>query len=53
MDKRQECIEKINRYKEIIATTDSPYLKRDYQKALKRMQKELKIYDQLQKQNRR
>ena len=53
MDKRQECIEKINRYKEIIATTDSLYLKRDYQKALKRMQKELRVYDQLQKQNRR
>ena len=42
---RQEFTKKIKYYKTIIATTDSPYLKRDYQKAVKRMQRELRDYD--------
>lgn len=42
---RQEFIKKINYYKSVISTTDSKYLKRDYQKAVKRMYRELKYYD--------
>ena len=47
---REIYVEKINWYKSAIANTKSPYLKRDYQKAIKRMQRELKYYDMMQKQ---
>jgi len=46
---RQQYIEKINQYKYVIANTKSDYLKRDYQKAIKRMQRELKYYDKCHK----
>jgi hypothetical protein len=48
-DKREQFVEKINWYKSAIANTKSEYLKRDYQKAIKRMQKELREYDRLHK----
>ncbi len=44
---RKQFIEKINWYKSAIANTQSPYLKRDYSKAIKRMYRELKYYDKL------
>ena len=50
-EQREILIEKINWYRSAIANTNSEYLKRDYQKAIKRMQKELKMYDLLQKQS--
>lgn len=50
-EQREILIEKINWYRAAIANTNSEYLKRDYQKAIKRMQKELKMYDLLQKQS--
>lgn len=50
--KRKEYVDKINWYKSAIENTNSPYLKRDYQKAIKRMQRELKYYDMMQKQSR-
>ena len=46
---RELYIDRINLYKSAIANTKSPYLKRDYQKAIKRMQKELREYDRLHK----
>lgn len=49
---RKQFVDKINWYKSAIANTNSPYLKRDYQKAVKRMQRELKLYDRLQEQSR-
>ena len=48
---RDEYIDKIKWYKSAISNTNSPYLKRDYQKAIKRMQRELRSYDVLQKQS--
>ena len=46
MDKmREKHIAEMERLKNLIANTKSEYLKRDYEKALKRMQKELKEYD--------
>lgn len=46
MDKmREKHVAEIERLKTAIAKTKSIYLKRDYEKALKRMQKELKEYD--------
>ena len=48
---REMYIDKINWYKSAIANSKSPYLKRDYQKAIKHMQKELKLYDFFQKQS--
>lgn len=42
---RDKFVADINRIKEAIKATDSPYLKRDYQKALKRKYRELKQYD--------
>lgn len=42
---RQEYLDKIHWYKSAIASTKSEYLKRDYQKAVKRMYRELKYYD--------
>jgi len=44
---RKQFIEKINWYKSAIANTESPYLRRDYNKAIKRMYRELKCYDKL------
>lgn len=44
---RKQFIEKINWYKSAIAKTESPYLRRDYNKAIKRMYRELKCYDKL------
>ena len=49
---RKQFVDKINWYRSAIENTNSPYLKRDYQKAVKRMQRELKLYDRLQKQSR-
>lgn len=46
MDKiRKKHIAEMERLKTAIEKTDSEYLKRDYEKALKRMQKELREYD--------
>ena len=46
MDKmREKHVAEIERLKTAMEKTDSEYLKRDYEKALKRMQKELKEYD--------
>ena len=42
---REQFVAKINWYKSAIANTKSKYLRRDYQKAIKRMQKELREYD--------
>ena len=44
-DMRQAHVQKIKDIKCAIAKTKSPYLKRDYSKALRRLQKELRIYD--------
>ena len=46
MDKmRKNRVAEIERLKAAIAKTNSEYLKRDYGKALKRMQRELRDYD--------
>ena len=46
MDKmREKHVAEIERLKTAIKKTDSEYLKRDYKKALKRMQRELRDYD--------
>lgn len=46
MDKaRQAHVEEMRRLREAIEKTDSPRLKKDYGKRLKRMSHELKIYD--------
>lgn len=46
MDKmRNKHILEMARLQEAIERTDSPYLKRDYAKAYKRMKKELAEYD--------
>ena len=37
-------IEEINRVKEALKKTESPYLKMDYQKNLKRLKKDLREY---------
>lgn len=45
MDKaEQRQIAEINRMKEALSKTSSPFLKRDYSKAIKRMESELKEY---------
>lgn len=46
---REQFIADINRMKAVISSTNSEYLKRDYQKALKRKYKELKMYDRFHK----
>lgn len=47
MDKmRAEHVQKIYRLRAALSRTSSPYLKRDYTKALKRMERELKEYDE-------
>ena len=46
MDKmREKHVAEMKRLKTAIAKTKSEYLKRDYSKALKRMERELKEYD--------
>ena len=46
MDKmREKHVAEMERLKTAMEKTDSEYLKRDYGKALKRMQRELKDYD--------
>ena len=46
MDKmREKHVAEMERLKTAMEKTDSEYLKRDYEKTLKRMQKELKEYD--------
>lgn len=46
MDKqREKFVAELNRLKEAVNITKSAYLKKDYQKAIKRMTKELKEYD--------
>lgn len=46
MDKmREKHIAEMERLKEAIARSTSPYLKRDYTKAYKRMERELAEYD--------
>lgn len=42
---RNAHIEEMNRIANAMCWTKSPYLKRDYGKALRRMEKELKEYD--------
>lgn len=42
---RQAHIDEMNRLADAIYRTESPYLKRDYAKALNRMEKELREYD--------
>lgn len=45
---RKRHLEEMKRLKAAINKTESPFLKRDYTKAYKRMQKELRTYDRLQ-----
>lgn len=46
MDKqREKFVAELNRLKEAVNITKSAYQKKDYQKAIKRMTKELKEYD--------
>ena len=46
MDKmREKHVAEMERLKTAMEKTDSEYLKRDYSKALKRMERELKEYD--------
>ena len=46
MDKmRNKHVAEMERLKEAIAKTESEYLKKDYTKALRRMEKELVEYD--------
>ena len=42
---REQHIAEMNRLADALYRTESPYLKRDYAKALNRMEKELKEYD--------
>lgn len=53
MDKqRQKFIEEINRLKQAVKETESIYLKKDYKKAIREMEQELKEYDAFQKEYR-
>lgn len=46
MDRQREMfVQEINRLESAIGTTRSPYLKRDYSRAIKAMRKELRDYD--------
>lgn len=42
---RDKFVKQIQQTEKALATTKSPYLKRDYEKLLKRMRAELKQYD--------
>lgn len=44
-DPREAHIAEMNRLADALYRTESPYLKRDYQKALNRMERELREYD--------
>ncbi len=44
-DPREAHIAEMNRLVEAICKTEAPYLRKDYGKALKRMERELKEYD--------
>ena len=46
---REKFLSEIERYKVAIKQTESPYLKRDYKKAIARMLRELKAYDRYHK----
>lgn len=46
MDKmREQFVSDMQRMEQALQNTTSPYLKRDYTKALKRMKRELEEYD--------
>jgi len=45
MNQREKFVEEMNRIKQAIAKTTSKYLKKDYTKQLKQMQKDLAEYD--------
>lgn len=50
MDKqRQKFVEEINQLRVAVNSTKSKYLKKDYQKAIRRMEIELKEYDAFQR----
>lgn len=50
MDKqRQKFVEEINQLRTAVNSTKSKYLKKDYLKAIRRMEIELKEYDAFQK----
>ena len=54
MDKqRQKFVEEIKRLRKAVSTTESRYLKRDYLKAIKEMEIELREYDRYQKEYRK
>lgn len=44
-DPREEHIAEMNRLVEAICNTESPFLRKDYGKALERMERELKEYE--------
>ena len=44
-DPRAEHIAEMNKIADALYRTDSPYLKKDYARALNRMEKELREYD--------
>lgn len=50
---REEHIKEMNRLADAIYRTESPYLKRDYAKALNRMELELREYDRYMRENRK
>lgn len=50
-DSRQKFLDDIHRMEKAIQSTNSPYLKRDYQKAIKRKYQELRMYDKYQGEN--
>ena len=47
--RRTEFVSEMNRYRQAISQTDSKYLKRDYWKKLKKMEKDLAKYDKYHK----
>jgi hypothetical protein len=50
MDKQREIyIQELKRLKMALKSTKSTYLKKDYQKAIKRKEKQLRIYDNFHK----
>lgn len=46
---RAEFVSEINRYRQAISQTNSKYLKRDYLKKIKKMEKDLAEYDRYHK----
>ena len=52
MDKmREKHVAEMQRLKDAISRTDSVTLKRDYQKAYRRMEKDLRLYDAYRKES--